>query len=126
MKKHNKEMAKAMAMEVVSFFSEDPDRYRCRKFGICRYYPQHENQMGCAIGIYMTNENAKIADQIPDSSIIIALKTNPELFPTWFQELDPMFLHKMQQLHDTNSYWNSQGLTETGKAYYQQILKEYT
>lgn len=38
-----------------------------------------------------------------------------DFLPNYVKEYGKAFLFELQKLHDDNSYWNEQGLTEAGK-----------
>lgn len=48
-----------------------------------------------------------------------------DVLPQEIVSLGSDFLREVQNLHDGSMYWNKTGLTETGREYLNQIIKEY-
>lgn len=118
----------AMLQDIITHFSETPDQKRCqRDSGKCLYNPPRTkpNSIGCAIGMYIDNETAKKFDKLASSGIKSVVKKYHGLLPSWMQVLDVTFLEQCQTLHDDSSYWESKGMSKSGKEYVKFICKEH-
>ncbi len=86
----------------------------------CNYHCIDGNK--CAIGRYMTVEMADKSDyQNWDIDDIIQEK----LLPKNVIDLGNNFLHDIQSLHDTESNWNDEGLSEEGKRNVDGIIYDF-
>lgn len=96
-------------------------------YGNCKYYPpEYSNSEGCAIGrkikdktlCLRLDEPRKCGTGAIYSGIFIQL-------PKSLRVLGRMFLAKCQDLHDTESNWDDQGLSEEGKQCVRFIRKDF-
>lgn len=122
-----------MLQDVITHFGEDPINRRSEEEGLyetyCVYSRQENkpNNIGCAIGMYLSDKVAEKLDRNDEGSIKDILK-NPELkklLPKWMLAIDPNFLEDIQILHDNDFIWNDKGLTEKGLDIVRMICKNY-
>ena len=74
-----------------------------------------KNSDGCAIGRFLDPEIAYQIDAENNGiSIKLLLNMDYEL-PEWIKNMDSDFLQSVQDLHDTDSYWEKRGLSYLGK-----------
>lgn len=117
----------AMLQDIITHFSENPDEKRCYKnVGKCLYNPPKTKpeSIGCAIGMYIDTETAKKFDKLGSSGIKRVFLKYPDLLPSWMVVLPVEFLERCQTLHDVSNYWESKGLSKSGKEYVKFICKE--
>lgn len=90
----------------IAYYSEDTSR-RALEDGTCQYLTDSGNK--CAIGREVrTHELDDIKNQ--DVSDI------HHLLPYRLKRMGLSFLMAIQHLHDTNHYWDANGLTTSGKS----------
>lgn len=100
----------------VTYYSEDPvGRRALTATGGCAYLTKCGKM--CAIGRELLK---------PSSLSNIAISDNIDYIPKRLQKMGEWFLDSIQTLHDTNSYWDTNGLTNQGKEHVAFICKEYT
>lgn len=113
-------------LDLLAYYTVDPNKRRNYKAGRCRYYPLDDNPdtEGCAIGRHLSPENAKILD-IGNCLIENILEgSEKQYLPQWMLDLNTNgFLNDCQDLHDTSSNWLDIGLSEKGKMKVQDIIK---
>lgn len=131
-----KELAHYMLDKIVEHFSVNPHQRRCGTStssvaGVidqCFYSPQsmqdpHPDNIGCGIGMFLPPDVGLKIDRkrpnglgvvslIRDRSTILDDKKLPDPLLT----IDGGILVSMQALHDWDSYWCREGLTESGKS----------
>lgn len=84
----------------------------------------HKINGGCAIGRKCSAELAdKLDKNFKNKSVIDNEVFN--LLPYELQILGPYFLGRVQSLHDDDTYWDENGLSEQGKNYFQLIQSNY-
>lgn len=103
--------------DTVKYYSEDVLRRNIEPNRIF-YAPLHKNTEGCAIGRKIPLSIAKYLDRHHSND---SLKQIFHLLPEELQKLGLDFLQKIQLLHDVNAHWNSEGLSEKGIKYINQI-----
>jgi hypothetical protein len=121
--------------DTIKYYSENPER-RCVSTVSCYYSPITANKEsiseGCAIGRHLDKDFAlqidkDDADFDGDSGIIQVLSVmlekeeNKSKFPDWMLKMSPSFLSEIQGLHDANSHWDKNGLTQEGLEYVKEI-----
>lgn len=113
--------------DTIQYFS-DPNKRCVSDFGNCFYSPQDSDQTGCAIGRFMTPENAQLADNLGGADGLnykTMYSIYRSLIPEFMLEWNLDFLDNVQRLHDNSEYWNKTGLSEQGKKYLQEIKKRF-
>ena len=90
--------------------------------GSCLYMPLDEKSAGCAIGLYLTEDQAKYGERVGSVSRTTESKFCTFL-PNWMSDLDVNFLEDLQDLHDNVDYWLNNGNTFTAFNRYEQIIK---
>lgn len=88
----------------------------------CKYTPIKQTSEGCAIGRHVKLKTAKKMDEL---NLPI---NNPRIFkllPIKLRALGDGFLTRVQMLHDTDHYWSSTGLTDSGVDFLKQIIHLY-
>jgi hypothetical protein len=113
--------------DTIQYFSA-PNKRCVSDFGSCFYSPQNSDQTGCAIGRFMTPENAQLADEIGGVDGLIYERMYADyrsLIPEFMLEWEVDFLNNVQRLHDDSKYWKSGGLSEAGKKYVQEIKENF-
>ena len=121
-------------IDTIQYYHNNPTHRCTNNIGGCWYsteniyQPNVENingGSGCAIGRVCTPENRLALDSTEgdgDTDIISIISGAQSLLPDWMTIMSPSFLGKIQGLHDSNSYWNSRGITEAGKEYVKQVF----
>ena len=99
--------------DTVKYYSEDVTRRNLSSTGVCKYFPQHANTQGCAIGRLISRTLCKGLDE--QYSTILA-DVFDEL-PLNVKKYGSGFLEQLQILHDTRYYWGEDGMTEDGKEF---------
>jgi len=84
----------------------------CMKDGACHYYPNHSNTKGCAIGRLLPRNNPIIKKKLNGSVMFKEIKLH---LPEWLLEMDLVFLHNLQSIHDNQTNWDENGLSKLGK-----------
>jgi len=121
-----------LLQSTIDYYSSDTNR-RCVKYGLsCKYSPKLTNKEdmseGCAIGRFLKPDVQELFDNLVRSGIM-TLFGNEEfksLLPDWMQKMNPLFLGKIQSLHDSENNWNiDEGLSLIGKGYVKEIIKEF-
>jgi hypothetical protein len=116
--------------DVIKHFSKSPNTLRSKDpSGKCLYNPppNKKKSIGCAIGIYLSEEVAETFDNQHITSIDSIFSRPPlkKLLPDWMKKMDVNFLKEIQELHDDEENWSSKGLSKEGKEYTKEICKEY-
>ena len=104
--------------DTVSYFAANPTLRRNIADGACRYYPIWEGSEGCAIGRHLPRELAKWLDDKWGGCCIYLIS---EFLPEELKALEIVFLQRVQDLHDGDENWFSEGLTYVGKNKVKQI-----
>lgn len=106
-----------LLVSTVQFYTSEN---RALSEGTCVYL-KTENSPGCAIGRHLTPEVQQIFHKIQTedcagsiTSMFDTIETK-SLLPEWMQEMDADFLQRIQQLHDSLEYWNTEGISALGK-----------
>lgn len=120
--------------DTIRYYNEDTNR-RCVDHNNCYYSPnscgKQDISEGCAIGRFLDADTKKLFDRVQGDSfcgikgILDSKKSRIKLLPIWMQGFDPDFLLAVQALHDTDAYWDKDGLTEFGLQRVNNIKKEY-
>ena len=117
----NKEQLYQTLNETISFYSDDPEKLRgVGSDGECKYFCDDSGNR-CAIGRLMTVDEAKKAQREGESQGVSFLY-NTKILPEALMEYPSWFLSHLQVLHDSNDYWNSDGLSEEGEAARDRII----
>ena len=128
MKDNQKAVMQQMLQDVVTHFSKDPVGLRAVNCtGGCFYTRVLENSpdnIGCAIGMYLTDEQAEILEN-GYAPIWSVLNNTPQHLPDWMRKLHFDFLTNLQNLHDFDSYWNKTNISIKGKIKVEEICKEF-
>lgn len=78
----------------------------------------------CAIGLFIDDELYKrMCEKKLTQCTVMNLLYNG-LLPFELRILGSEFLNMLQKLHDTNIYWNDEGLTEFGQRMYKQYREQ--
>ena len=113
--------------DTINHFNSDN---RCYGKDGCQYAPTGAHTQGCAIGRFLSTEAQELYDKNRDDHSDISLVAIDEIFrnkelkplaPEWMQKMDTRFLCAVQGLHDTDGYWNQQGVNENGWDYVDRI-----
>jgi hypothetical protein len=89
---------------------------RSTKFDNCVY----SGEIGCAVGRLISDKNlCEKLDSFKTTSVCGSLVFNS--LPENVKELGKPFLIDMQHLHDSEGYWNENGLSESGMSFYEKI-----
>lgn len=112
--------------DTVKYYSVSPVDRRCTDGGTCNYHPatlgMQETSEGCAVGRLLSRRMAARFDSYGEKSVT-------ELFvdlPKKLQKYGGAFLQNLQSFHDTDHYWNSKGLSVTGKTQVKILKKRIT
>ena len=77
----------------------------------CKYSPQRESQVGCAVGMLLSLEDAIAVDKELGMGSVNTLKTDmPDMYHKYFDEDQIRFLTQMQMAHDNlhrNAGWGA-------------------
>lgn len=122
--------------DTIDYYSVDPENRRCINGTTCAYSPANANKEGksegCAIGRHLSPEVQTKFDKgincTPLNLTIFAIMNNQEarkLLPEWMQKMDASFLSDVQCLHDINTYWDSNALSNKGKERVNTIIAEH-
>jgi hypothetical protein len=113
------ELRQAMLQDVVTQFGKNPKVTRAisSEGASCRYSRTNNKNLGCAIGMYLPDSLAKKLDSSDETSVLSYRVF--ERLPKWMirvgEDTDrPNFLGALQNLHDTNSYFNDKGFSKEG------------
>lgn len=116
-KMKTKEQKIALLEETTNFFNSQ-NRCRDKIDGGCKYYMKGLN--GCAIGrLIEDKELCKELDKM-EGTEVSNIKIF-ELLPENLQEYGQSFLVELQKLHDTEYYWNDEGLSLAGEVFKKQM-----
>lgn len=114
--------------DTVQYYSKDPDGRRCIVDDMCRYSPKtlgkEATSEGCAIGRLLPPELREELDINYYNKTVRYTSLFWEL-PQEVQDLGQDFLTMLQNLHDVDIYWDSEGLTEKGEEMVKQIQEVY-
>lgn len=122
-------------IDTLEYYSVDPTR-RCATIdGKCYYSPKNTITTGdgCAIGRHlpdMLKESLDVASH-GNPITVYSLFTNVDHshflkdVPDILKSLDVEFLFRIQVLHDYNSNWHTEGLTNTGKEELRRTIIEF-
>jgi hypothetical protein len=113
--------------DTIQYFS-NPKKRCISDYGNCFYSPQNSDQTGCAIGRFMTPENAKLADRLGEVDGLVyktMYATHCSLIPEFMLKWEVDFLNNVQRLHDDSEYWKSGGLSKAGEKYVQEIKEAF-
>lgn len=123
-----KERRTAVLQDTVQYYSQDPEGRRCKDLNECCYSPKtigkEATSEGCAVGRLLPTELQELLDRDFEGIGV----SNDHLFyalPQEIQDLGQAFLARLQFLHDIEEYWDSEGLTESGKEYARQIEENF-
>jgi hypothetical protein len=111
-------VSKAIKAERLKVLNDTAKYYNSSKRNLatnettCKYYPQHKNTEGCAIGRLISKKLAKALDL---RNFSVNVDSVFRLLPTKLKKLGQPFLSDLQSLHDSESYWDDKGLTDLGK-----------
>lgn len=114
--------------DTVKYYSEDVNR-RCISSNGCFYDPIQAGKEGvsdgCAIGRHL-KPNLKVDLDNASENIVSEIKVFNQL-PLKLKKLGREFLREVQKLHDSSmkSYWDEEGLTDSGKNKVKEIKKEF-
>lgn len=123
-----KEKRTAVLQDTIQYYTQDPIGRRCKNSEECCYSPKtvdkEATSEGCAVGRLLPTELQEFLDEEYTGHTI---SYNPlfEILPQEIQDLGQLFLGRLQYLHDSDEYWDSQGLTEEGKEYLRQIEENF-
>lgn len=118
----------AFLEDMIEYYSKDPVSRRCinDENNSCFYSPTTVSKEGlsegCAIGRKLPKEVAERIDSIGCTVGVVDL--DEEDLGNLFS-LGTLFLSACQDLHDSNSYWNAEGLTVEGKSTLANIKQNY-
>lgn len=124
-------MSKTLKEKQLSFLVETAEHYtaynRCVDInGVCTYSPAIVGKVGesegCAIGRKLDTDLALKLDRL-GSGASVKNKVIWNLLPEDMRELGQDFLSFVQDLHDTERYWNYMGLSEQGLKKFFAIVK---
>lgn len=93
------------------------------KDGGCNYYPVNSNSEGCAIGRKIADK--EICKLLDSRGHYIHRNDAFNLLPKELQELGQEFLKRLQNLHDSEGFWDEKGLTEAGLLYKDYMIKSF-
>jgi hypothetical protein len=114
--------------DTIKYYSENTER-RCVNVKSCYYSPitAHKEGIseGCAIGRHLDKDFALQIDKYDDDfdgdsgiiqvlSVMLEEEENKSKFPDWMLKMNPNFLQDIQGLHDANSNWDKNGLSQEG------------
>ena len=112
--------------EKLGYFIEDPSRRAYHtETESCRYWDKFTGNK-CLIGRELPEDKydesfeGKSITYIEEQEVCIF-----DLLPVSIQELGLCFLAVCQRLHDENSYWNENGLSNKGKSKLKDIKDDY-
>ena len=127
MKDNQKAVMQQMLQDVVTHFSKDPVGLRAiYSFGGCFYtrvLEKSADNIGCAIGMYLTDKQAKEAQG--HGYIYEVIAENPRCLPKWMKELNKNFLAEVQILHDKDYFWSKENISSMGRIKVKEICKEF-
>lgn len=106
---------------------------------ICRYESQKSTSEGCAIGRHLigTPEQKRAWDNCKMNTYtgILQVLADPKAYsdygevedirPEWMKELSAEFLKSMQELHDFDSRWHDDRLSDVGKFHVGDLVIKY-
>lgn len=105
---------KQVLEDTIKYYSEDTNR-RCVKNNGCYYNPINAGKKGisegCAVGRLISEELQIELDNLEEEMGVIYGNVF-NMLPKKIQRLGQGFLVALQNLHDTNGYWDDKGLTE--------------
>ena len=105
--------------ETVMFYGDDPSRRSINGDGDCLYNGPDGKQCAfarCAEEIHEWNEYEDVRSLLNEG-----IKLKPEykhLTNVWFWG-------NIQKLHDTECFWNKDGLSEDGQLFVMELIKKY-
>jgi hypothetical protein len=126
-KNMQKKTAKEVVLETIEYYENNPERRAVNKTGLCMYHDKDTDNM-CAVGRCMIDPK-----QNYDCGVVGLHKNNIEIeeenvFKEMKEEYSNIAINVWQHLqsfHDLPSYWNENGLTQTGKEYKEILINKY-
>lgn len=109
--------------EVVAHFSEDPSRRATNCSGDCVY--RTEDGRACAVGMFI-QDSCYVPSYEGISADALLHAGNDEMLLEDYRGHGITFWLDLQLLHDCPDYWNSEGLTDLGREYLQEIVEIWT
>lgn len=111
-------------LDTIKYYSEDTSR-RCVSEDKCTYSPKtlNINSDGCAIGRWLDEELKLELDAL--GTVPVQNEKVFDKLPKWMQDMEKYFLHRVQDLHDMDNYWNESGLSQLGKEKVNEIIEHY-
>lgn len=106
---------KEFLLDTIAYYSEDTER-RCVTEDGCYYSPltiNNKKSDGCAIGRWLDPNVAVNLDSLGCKPVINYVVTS--VLPEKLLKLGVDFLKDIQELHDEDTYWYSDGLSRYGK-----------
>lgn len=113
-------------VDMLEYYSYDPDARRNINENGCQYAPLDSNTEGCAIGRHLPLELARkfdhwhVSQKFQSAGI---MDVPEEELPENLKFLGIHFLEQVQQLHDGNEFWSQKGLSASGKIMLEDIIK---
>ena len=126
-----------MLQSNIDYYSADPVQRRCTGkincINICFYSPKRAGKEGksegCGIGRHLSPDTQEIMDgNDPDRSVAIKdiiRSYNKKSLPEWMQNMSTFFLSVIQDLHDDDKNWMSNGLSDLGKSQVDNIVMTF-
>ena len=87
----------------------------------CTYAPSHEDTLGCAIGQWVPDKNR--CEEWDEG--LYGLEDIKNELPKWMQDMSTYFLLEVQNLHDSNKFWNEKGISELGVLQVNQLKTDF-
>jgi hypothetical protein len=113
--------------EKLGYFIEDPSRRAYnQKTESCMYWDKSTGNK-CLIGMEIPKEKYNKAYEGKSLTFENSLRKNSvfDLLPVEVQELGVYFLKRCQCLHDEESYWDEDGLSDRGESKLASIKAKY-
>jgi hypothetical protein len=124
--KDNKIQMQNMLQEVVTQFGQNPNVMRAvNDLANCSYERTNKHNLGCAIGMFLDDRTAKKLERFDDKAISTFLGNGCKYLPIWLFKIDSSFLQSIQQLHDSNLYFDKKGFSKMGKTKIKDICKAF-
>lgn len=124
MKNLKQKQAKVL-QETLEYYKQDPQAKRCKEGKTCAYSPytvgKQDTSEGCAVGRLLTPELQQRLDKENEGDIVELVFHK---LPEEVQSLGLDFLLYLQYFHDSDLYWNAEGLTKKGEQKYKRLMEK--
>ena len=113
--------------ETKEYYTKDTRR-RSIYNGVCFYSSKNSKSKGtgCAIGRKLSPKQRLEWDDLGENlPILFIINDFNKKLPKSIRNISTLNLAKIQRFHDSNSYWDKNGLTKIGERNYEKLKAEF-